>query len=190
MIYQRLVSLLNKYAGPKTVVALVMAILPFNALFFPIIGDQLETMSGFRTLDIEFSYSPEEVFARLNAYGYSGRLLYLLSSWTIDFLYPLLYSFLFAFMLTFFLQRAFSPGHAFIRLQSLPFVILFFDLIENGLIAFLLAFYPAKPVLIAIAASFSTTLKWCFAGLTFAVLVLSIAVLLYNLTRASNMKGG
>lgn len=189
MVLSRLIEFLERRASPKTVVVLVMAILPFNALFFPFIGDKLEEISGYRLLDIMFNYSPADVFTRLEAYGYSGRLLYLLSSWSVDFIYPLLYSFLLSFLLTLFLRRAFSPGNPLIRMQLLPFGMMFFDYLENGTIAILLAAFPAKPLFLAALASLFTSLKWCFSAITFIALLVAIAGLLFAFRRRSITKG-
>lgn len=189
MSLSRLIDFLEARAGPKVLVVLVMAILPFNALLFPIIGDKLEEISGYRMLDTLFNYSPADVFTRMEAYGYPGRLLYLVSSWSVDFLYPIIYTFLLAFLLTLFLHRSFPPDSPLIRLQLLPFGMLFFDYLENALIAVLLAVYPAKPTVLALAASLSTSLKWCFAAISFLALLVSIVGLLFAFSRESNSKG-
>lgn len=189
MILSRLIDFLDKRSGPKMVVVLVMIILPFNALAFPLIGDQLEAISGYRLLDASFNYSPQEVFSRLDAYGASGRLLYLISSWSVDFVYPILYTLLLAFLLTLFLRRSLPPNHPLQRLNLLPFGMMLFDYIENGFIAILLVAYPAQPVWLARLASLATSLKWCFAAISFAALVFAIAALLLALSRGAGSKG-
>jgi hypothetical protein len=189
MSLSRLIDFLEARASPKGVVILVMAILPFNALIFPLIGDKLEEISGYRMLDTLFSYSPADVFTRLAAYGYSGRLLYLLSSWSVDFVYPIVYTFLLAFLLTLFLRRSLSPDNPLIRMQLLPFGMLLFDYLENGTIAILLAIFPAQPTALALAASLFTSLKWCFAAISFIALLFSIVALLFTFSRGSNSKG-
>jgi hypothetical protein len=189
MTLSRLIDFLETRASPKGVVILVMAILPFNALIFPLIGDKLEEISGYRMLDVLFNYSPGDVFTHLDAYGYSGRLLYLISSLSVDFVYPIVYSFLLAFLLTLFLRRSFPPGNPLIRMQLIPFGMLCFDYLENVILAILLAVYPAKPTLLAFAASLFTSLKWCFAVISFLALLISIAALLYTFWRGSNSKG-
>ena len=189
MILTRLIEFLEAKAGPKTVVVLVMAILPFNALLFPIVGDKLEELSGYRLLDSLFSYSSSEAYHRIQAYGPSGRFLYLVSSWSIDFIYPLLYAFLLSFLLTLFLRRSYDAGSPIIRLQLLPFGMMVFDYVENFLIAVLLAFFPTKITLLAQAASFFTSLKWCFAAITFLALIFAIVELLRALSKGTKPKG-
>jgi hypothetical protein len=189
MSLSRLIDFLETRASPKGVVILVMAILPFNALLFPLVGDKLEEISGYRMLDTLFNYSPADAFTRIAAYGYPGRLLYLLSSWSVDFVYPIIYTFLLAFLLTLFLRRSFSPENPLIRMQLLPFGMLFFDYLENGMIAILLAVYPAQPIALALAASLFTSLKWCFAVISFIALLISIAALLLSFSRGTNSKG-
>jgi len=189
MHFSRLIDFLETRAGPKIVVLLVMIILPFNVILFPMIGEKLQEISGYRMLDTMFYYSPPEVFTRLEAYQNSGRLLYLISSWSVDFVYPLLYSFLLAFLLTLFLTRSFHPGNPLIRLQLLPFCILFFDYLENACIAILLVVYPDKPAGLALTASFFSTSKWIFAGITFVALLFSIGVLLFAFSHKSNSIG-
>jgi hypothetical protein len=189
MMFTRLIDFLETRASPKAVVILVMAILPFNALLFPLIGDKLQEISGFRMLDTQFSYTPVIAFTQIEAYQYSGRLLYLVSSWSVDFFYPIIYSLLLSFLLTLFLRRAFPPQSPLIRMQLLPFGMMFFDYLENAAIAILLAIFPAKPVLIALAASLFTSLKWCFGAITLFALLIAIVSLLLAFSRGSDQKG-
>jgi hypothetical protein len=176
MRISRFIEWLEKIASLKTIIILVMVIIPFNALLFPWVAGRLEAISGYRLMDVLFWYTPREVFTRLDAYQTGGRNLYLISAWAIDLLYPLVYSLLFACILTVTLRAAFAPQNPLQRMQLLPFLMMFFDYLENIAISLLLVFYPAQLDLLARMASTFTSLKWCFA-------VFSLFALLTGLIR-------
>jgi hypothetical protein len=164
MLIARLIEWLEKIAKPKTIIVLVMAIIPFNALLFPWVNGRLEALSGYRLMDILFWYSPKEVFTRMAAYQSSGRTIYLISDWSIDLLYPLVYSLLAACILTMVLHAAFPWDNPLQRMQLLPLMMMVFDYLENISISLLLIQYPAQSDLLARIASTFTSLKWCFAA--------------------------
>jgi hypothetical protein len=178
MLITRFIEWLEKRANLKTVVILVMAIIPFNLLFFPWINSRLEEISGYRLLDGLFWYPPVEVFRRINAYQESGRALYLVSIWTADLLYPLIYALLFACILTIVLRSAFTADSPLQRMQLLPFMILLFDYLENISISFMLVLYPSQPIFLASLASAFTSLKWCFAVFSLIALVTGLVSML------------
>ena len=171
----RFIEWLEKHSTPKTIVGLVMAILPFNAILFPWVNSRLEEISGYRLMDGLFWYLPQDVFTRLAAYQSSGRTLYLVNDWTMDLIYPLVYSLLFAFLLTMVLRSAFPPGSPLQRMQLLPFMMMIFDYLENLSISLLLVQYPTQSFLLARIASIFTTLKWCFGA--FSILALTAGLI-------------
>lgn len=189
MIITRLIEFLENRASPKIAILLVMLIIPFNALFFPLIGDQLESISGYRLLDSQFSYKPEEVFSRMQAYGEMGRKLYLFTDFTVDLIYPILYTLLFSILLTLLLRRGFSPESPLRRLQLLPFGMIVFDYLENIAICTLLITFPARPVALAWLASMFTTLKWCFGGMTGLALGVALVAVLISFRKTNSFQG-
>jgi hypothetical protein len=189
MLIRRLIEFIERRATPKMLIILVMALLPFNVLLFPLIGDRLETLSGYRLLDVLFNYSPSDVFTRLEAYGEQGRRLYLIEGWTVDLIYPVVYTLLLAVILTLLLSRAFSPGSPLIRLQLLPFGMMLFDYLENTAVALLLIVFPARPDWLAACASLFTSLKWCFGAFSIAALMVAVVGFLVTFTRSSKLKG-
>jgi hypothetical protein len=182
VILSRLIDFLEKRSSLKKAIVLVMLIIPFNALFFPLVGDYLENLSGHRLFDSLFFYNPELIATYLQAYGPVGRKLYLFADCTLDLVYPVIYTLLFSMLLTLILQRGFSPDSPLRRMQLLPFGMMAFDYLENISVCALLLLFPTQPTWLAWAAATFTTLKWCFAAMSgLALLIGLVGVLISQL---------
>ncbi len=171
MLLERFINWLEKISGPKSILIMVMILIPFNLLFFPWVNRQLDHLSGYQLLDSRFAYTPAEAVLRLDAYSGAGRTLYLVNDWTFDLAYPVIYSLLAGFILTLVLKVAFPPLSPLQRMQLFPFCMAFFDYLENISISLLLILFPGQPNWLIQVASASTTLKWCFAGFSIFALL-------------------
>lgn len=167
---------LQMLASRRLIAVLLVLFLVLFLVVFPMVSAQLAIFSGgLQMIDMETSYTPEQVYQMIAAYGEQGRSLYLITTLTADILYPLDYSLLFALLIVTTFLEAFPTGRMFRMVRNLsliPFITAIFDLLENFGIVAMLALYPQQIPFLAQAASLFTTLKWAFLILTI-VLVLA-----------------
>ena len=137
-----------------------------NGLVFPWAAERITAGSqDIGPIDLLFSYTPDQVFGMVHAYGES-RTFYAIFELTIDVIYPIVYSLLFSLILTAFLSRAFSAHSVFQRCNLVPWLMGIADVFENTGIVILLLTYPAQLVVVARVTSLFTSLKWILLGLT------------------------
>jgi hypothetical protein len=131
-----------------------------HALDFPGSVHNFQRVSdGGVLLDVKPSFSEEETYQRLTAYGEEGRDNYAFRNLTVDVLLPL--AMLPAFLLLMrHALRAFSLSRASQTiLYSFAFVYVLFDLAENGAVLALLASYPDRMHLLAAILPYLTVVK-------------------------------
>ncbi len=163
---------LEALAQGRTILLLLGLYLLLTFLVFPIIAGQLGTLSGgVGMLDTQFSYTPQQAFQAVEAYGAQGRPLYGISALTADLLYPVVYSLLLALALVYTFRRAFPPQSPLQGTVYLPFFAALADLLENACVVILLASYPQQPESVAQAANLFTGLKW---GLLLVSIILAL----------------
>jgi len=168
---------LNQHSTPRNMLALFALTLLFGVVIFPLIQAQFAGLPAQAAmLDTRFSYTPAQAHEALDAFGESGRQLYLVSALTADLLFPVIYSLFLAMSLTYLLPRAFPLQSLVQRLHLLPFGMAVFDYLENACVAILLASYPTELNGLARLASSFTTTKWLLGAS-------SIALALYGLAR-------
>lgn len=148
----------------------------FNAFLLPILPSLLwqSQITIDNILDLKFSYSVDEVYILFDEIGFQGRKDYKLSTLLIDMPYALIYSFTYAFIVFKLLKINDSLKYKFY--VFIPFGIGFFDVLENIAIITMLISYPIKLNLIAIIASYATSIKWIFALLTVVVILSNIFI--------------
>ncbi len=154
----------------------VLIVFAVHSLDFPgSVPDFKKASGGGTLLDVKPSFSEEETYRRLAAYGEEGRNNYAFRNRTVDVLLPLgVLPFLFLLML-----------HAVKRLSlgrlprtfllSLPFVYLIFDLAENGSVLALLANFPDRMRLLPDVLPYLTAVKR-----TASILALVIPLLIFS----------
>lgn len=138
---------LNFVSRPVSIFVLAILLILFNGLLMLSIPKEF-------ALDLKFAYSVSDVFLALDSMGRQAREFYRMGIWVLDFPYMAVYSLFF----TGILFRLWGEG----RLLVLPFVIGFFDLLENLSVLALLDSFPSIPWGLAVTASAFTTLKWVF----------------------------
>ncbi len=179
-------------AGIRNLILAVMAIIPFNALAFPLLtGRFRELTGGMQTLDVQFGYLPAEALAQMSQYSEAAHRQYLLIELTADLLFPLVYALLFSLLLALIFKTCLSESHPFRSLALLPFFMMVADYAENFTIILMLAAYPALAAApaawIAAGASF---LKWIFGGLSILGLLTGLGYLIARLIRGDPLERG
>ena len=169
-----------KLTNWKTVIVLVVLILPFNVFIFPTRSAKLRELAGKNvpTIDTMFAYTPAQVYDVISDYGEQGRQHHAVTELTADLLYPILYSLLLSLLVTLIFRRAFSSTSFLQKLWLLPFVAAVTDYGENVTVVTLLLRYPQKLTGVAWAASFFTTAKWLLVSVSFILIVVGLVALL------------
>ena len=175
---------LDAIASRGVIAGLMVLFLLLFLVAFPAVDGQLAGASGgVHMIDMQTSYTPEQVYAMVAAYGEGGRWLYILSTLTADLLYPLDYALLFALLIIASYRKAF-PRSRLVRLFVLaPFVTAGFDLLENAGIITLLSAYPLNLALVAQLASLFTTLKWAGLAITMVLVLAGCVGLIVSSTK-------
>lgn len=178
---------LHRWATRRNVLLLLALFLAFNTVVLPVAGEMLAAHSGgVPPLDLQFGYSAAGAQAALAAYGPAGRELYLWIELTADVIYPIVYSLFFSLTISYCLQRVLSPRHPALRLAWLGIITALADLAENAAIVILLLLYPQPLPAVAALAGLLTSTKWLLAGLTIAVLLISLAAVLVTRLARTN----
>jgi len=175
----KLLDWFTAHASLKNIVIALMAVIPFNALLFPLLMRQITAQSGgIGMLDITLGYLPQSAIRAVEAYGTSGRTWYLIAQWTADLLFPIAYTFLFSLLLASLYRRAFSPDSPFQNLRWAPIGMMGFDYLENITISLLLILFPNSPLALTVIASIASLLKWVLAATAGIALLVGLAALI------------
>jgi len=121
-------------------------------------------------LDVKFGFSVVEAKSALTSLGSNGRSAYLFLLLLVDVPYALIYGFTFSCLFGAVLKR--FPPAKFKVLMLLPFVVSFFDVLENAGGVYLIREYP---YLSEVSVAFTSTvnmLKWISAAIVFFVFVI------------------
>jgi len=183
--------MLAKLTNWKTVIVLIVLILPFNVFIFPARSAKLRELAGKNvpTIDSMFAYTPTQVYDVISDYGEQGRQHHAVTELTADLLYPILYSLLLSLLATLVFRRAFATTSFMQKLWRLPFVAALTDYGENATVVTLLLRYPQKLTGVAWAASLFTTAKWALVGVSFILVVIGlVALLIKRVTREKGAK--
>lgn len=128
-------------------------------------------------LDMMFFYTPERAFEMIEKYSEQGRSIYLRIELTADLIYPIIYTLFFGLLISWLFQRGFSPESRMQKWNAMPVGAWFFDLLENIGIVSMLTMHPSQPAALAWLTMILGTVKWAFA-------LISIALVLVGLVRA------
>jgi len=175
---------LQNYAKGSLVLLLLALDLLFVALILPNTEAQMKaTSGGVGPIDLQFFYTPTQVYSMVSAYGETGRAFYRTFELTGDILYPIIYTLFFSLLLSWLFRRSFAGNSRCQRLNVLPVGALLFDLLENGCIVTLLSICPATPTLLAWLATGFTMIKWSFAGVTLLLVLIGVGMALVRMVR-------
>ncbi|MBL4631970.1 MAG: hypothetical protein JKY14_12740 [Paraglaciecola sp.] len=109
-------------------------------------------------VDLLFWYNHDTLYHMVTSYGESIRSRYIMGLLTVDIAYPIFYGTLLTMITALIIKKLSIPFPH--KIIFLPYVIVFFDLIENTTLVFLLSTYPAQHTVIADIAGFVTATKW------------------------------
>lgn len=122
------------------------------------------------SLDGQFAYTPEQAFSAVASFGEDGRAQMI---WIhlADFILITLYTLMFCLSISWLFQRGFKLDNRMQRLNLVPILGGFFDLMENIWIITLILSYPAQPTVVAWLSTITTTGKYIM-GIPIVLLLL------------------
>ncbi|MGK0382700.1 MAG: hypothetical protein ACI8QG_002471 [Flavobacteriales bacterium] len=121
-------------------------------------------------LDLLFWYNQETLYQMLTDYGEAIRYRYIIGLLTVDLAYPIFYGTFLVIIMALIIKKFTLPFSQ--KIIFIPYIVVFFDLIENSILVFLLSTYPIKHTVIANIAGVVTAAKW-------SAFVLIVIFLLY-----------
>lgn len=131
-------------------------------------------------LDLMFFFTPQQAFEMIEKYGEQGRALYLRIELTADIVYPIVYTLFFGLLISWLFQRGFKPQSPMQKWNIMPVGAWFFDMLENLGIVSMLSIYPAQPVGLAWLTMIMGSLKWAFAFISIALILVGLVRALLN----------
>jgi hypothetical protein len=167
---------------PRTVlISLVIAVAVFLAThILPTPGsvhEVLRATGGQLIFDLQPSFSAEEVYERLIAYGDNGRAMYRRMMLSTDIIFPLsLLAFLFL-LSSYSVQKMVPPRALRWLLLALPVLYFLSDMVENVSIFTMLSDFPARHELIGATLGYVTVFKRVTQA---AALALPIALFIFK----------
>ena len=152
-VIARLSDWFHTRAKPAVILLLLIGMVGLVSL--PIADEELVSQS----LDGRLGYSAAEAFDAVEAYGDAGRAQMI---WIHvgDFVLIALYTAAFCLTTSWLFQRAFRPVSPLWRLNTLPLLGGFFDVLENVWIIGLILAFPDRPYPVAWLATLATTSKY------------------------------
>lgn len=163
---------------PLLLIAVAVFVL-FMVIVLPNMAGRLTALTGVNVSpDTSFVYTARDLNAMAEAYGSAGRAYYIYSRFTFDLVWPTVYLLFLASLVTR-LFRFLEPNDPRRLVNLLPFIAVFFDLLENSAASLVMFRYPlASPIAASLAPVF-TFLKWVFIGFSFAALVIGLFLFIY-----------
>jgi hypothetical protein len=165
---------IQRYASWKNVLILLVIMLCFYFVFFPLMLPKGEHAV---MLDTQIGYHAGDVYAVIGNYSDAMRQRYILSEITLDLVFPLVYTFMFAFMIQLLYRRG--------RLALFPFTALIADLLENTGLVTMMVLWPEKLLWLAAATSFFSALKWILV--LASSLITAAGIVVYMKKRSNKM---
>lgn len=158
--------------GPRALAALIgFFILGYLINGRPFGVAELKSITGGTgILDMEFLYTPEQVYAHLAAMGEAGRAFALTHIVPLDLVLPAVYTLAYAFTITWLLHRWLPVGSRWHRLNVVPVIGGICDYCENfGIIAMIVA-WPQELHEVASFTMAAGFFKFASTGLAFAII--------------------
>jgi hypothetical protein len=147
---------------------------------FPYSVEKIQQITGGRGLpDSEIYYTYHQLFQVFDAYGETGRAMYLQIQ-LIDMVYPVVYSLLLAGILMALYKRS-----RFEHVVFIPFMAALFDYVENILLRTSVQAFPAMNDAVVQIAAMATLLKWSLLVLSLLLMIPGVVarIILWNIQR-------
>jgi hypothetical protein len=167
---------LNRISNGKFLIFLFLIYTIFPAYFLKNAEEKINQLAGKKVgvIDLTVGFNPQKILQMVADYGDEARAYYAQTEMTTDVIYPIVYALLFGVILTLlYRNKAYKP---FSWINSLPFIALFFDYLENICIVSLLQNYPSQSLNVATFCEVFKMLKWISFGI-------SVVLILYGLIR-------
>lgn len=185
-VYRKLEPMSSK-AGIITLFLLAYLVLLSMMLFtFPRINAQF----GTQAFDLKtFGYSPAEAAFMLQNLDQSTIGFYLFPQlFFLDILYPILLAlFLSAVIIRLSVLIKIRTNHILSNLYLLPFIAMFMDYLENGMISVMITNSTDVSVVVVKSASILTQMKGAFTTLSWIIILVLIGICLKNKWHHSRM---
>jgi hypothetical protein len=155
---------------------LFVMVVCFMTWLLPSATASLERLSGMpdAVLDKRFTYSPDEAYALLSAYGDAGRDRYLRNAVMLDLLFPFSYG----MFLTLLGMRVSlwicTPSGFLPHVSLLPLLAVGFDYLENTSVVILAWKYPTRMAPLVRLSSTFTSLKWVTIATSVGLIVVGL----------------
>ena len=146
----------------------------------PLADPTLVSMS----LDGQFAYTPEQAFSAVVSYGDNGRdqMIWIHLG---DFCLITLYTSMFCLSISWLFQRGFKLDSRMQRLNLVPVLGGFFDVMENIWIMTMILVYPAQPTIVAWLSTISTMGKYIMGIPIVLLLLIGLVKAATNTSRGS-----
>jgi hypothetical protein len=165
---------IRRQAKPWVILALLGLVLLFSTLIIPPFSARLEASSGGQgPIDLLYSYSPDQVYGMVAAYGDAGRAYYHGFVLSYDLAFPVIYSLFLSLLIAWLLDRGTTSASRLNLLNLLPLGAGLFDWMENIQIASMLQSFPQTPQTTAQLGSLFTSFKWGFSALSLLALLIA-----------------
>jgi hypothetical protein len=161
-MFTKLSRLLHSWARGRVVLLLLVSLILFMGITWPILPRIYPEANELESLDALAFHTADQVLSIVDEWGNDGRTYELWLHTTWDVVVPVLSFFTIGLSVSWLLQRGFSRES---RLQSLNLLALgtAFDLLENISLIVLIAVHPRQLITIAWLKTIFTTAKYCLA---------------------------
>ena len=171
----RLSEWLHKVSTGWVVIAGLLIFGLFTALVLPKQAAQADaTSADADTPDLSFYYSPQELYQMAEAYGETGRQVYVRVRFTFDLIWPFVDTLILVTSISWLTRRGFSHDSIWQRANLVPIWAMILDYFENISTSLVMLRYPARTPVVDFIAPFFTSIKWILVGGSFILLLVAL----------------
>lgn len=175
-----LILFLNRFSNWKTLVGLLILYLLFPLILFKNAEDKINALAGkeIGPIDLTFGFNPSRTLQMVEDYGDAAREYYASVELSVDIAYPIVYALLLAVILTLIYRKLIRGPVRYLNL--LPFLIMFFDYLENITIVSMLKHYPEQSMTMATLCELVKLIKWLLFGVVFFLIIYGLIKILFQ----------
>ncbi|MBN1430173.1 MAG: hypothetical protein JXB07_17520 [Anaerolineae bacterium] len=182
----KLLDAFTRFATVRNILIFLGLFILLNMTILPMAAGRIDADSqGVGPIDLQFTYTSDQVYDLIDAYGQDGRGFYTIFELTGDVIYPIINMLWLSLALTYLSNRIFDMQSRLRGLALLPLGCFVADLLENIGIVVLLANYPRKLSWLIPIISVFTSIKWIVFGASLILLLLGLGILVYQRVRAN-----
>lgn len=126
--------------------------------------------AGAGSPDTSLFYGVEDLYHMAEAYGSTGRQVYVQARFSFDLAFPLIYTFFLVTGISWLLERLLAHNSPWRCLNLLPLGAMLLDFLENICAATVVGAYPNLKSVAALLASILTPFKWLLVAVSFLTL--------------------